>query len=65
MTRNDESALVRAWFAWRVEREVRDDLYVEFFDEVVRNNPRFAGVHVFEVLDVLVNAVEPERRASA
>jgi hypothetical protein len=65
MTRHDENALVHAWFARRIGREVTDDAYIEFFDTVVRNNPRFRNAHVFEVLDVLVNAVEPDRRESA
>jgi hypothetical protein len=61
MTRHDENALVHAWVAWRSGREVRDDSYIEFFDAQIRNNPRFASMHVFEVLDVLVNA-QPDRR---
>ncbi len=61
MTRHDENALVHAWVAWRTGRDVKDDSYIEFFDAQVRNNPRFARMHVFEVLDVLVNA-QPDRR---
>jgi hypothetical protein len=60
MTRHDENALVHAWVAWRAGREVKDDSYIDFFDAQIRNNPRFASMHVFEVLDVLVNA-EPDR----
>jgi hypothetical protein len=60
MTKHDENALVRAWVAWRTDRHVKDDSYIEFFDAQVRSNPRFASLHVFEVLDVLVNA-EPHR----
>jgi hypothetical protein len=65
MTRHDETALVHAWVAWRGGRTIEDEAYLEFFDVEVRNNPRFQGVHVFEVLDVLVNATEPDRRESA
>jgi hypothetical protein len=65
MTRQDEIALVNAWLSWKAGRVVEDDAYIEFFDEQVRNDPRFKGTHIFEVLDVLVNAVEPGRRESA
>jgi hypothetical protein len=65
MTKRDESALVHAWFAWRTGREVKDGAYMEFFDAEIRNNPRFRSAHVFEILDVLVNAIEPDRRESA
>ena len=65
MTRHDEVALVNAWVAWRTGRVVKDDANIEFFDAKVRNDPRFRGTHIFEVLDVLVNAVEPDRRESA
>lgn len=61
MTRHDENALVHAWVAWRTGRDVKDDSYIEFFDAQIRDNPRFRSTHVFEVLDVLVNA-EPDRR---
>ena len=61
MTKHDENALVHAWVAWRTGRDVKDDSYIEFFDAQVRNNPRFARMHVFEVLDALVNA-QPDRR---
>ncbi len=36
---------------------------MEFVDEVVRCEPRFATIHIFEILDLLVNA-EPERRSA-
>jgi hypothetical protein len=61
MTRHDENALVHAWVAWRKGRDVEADSYIEFFDTQIRNNPRFASMHVFEVLDVIVNA-QPDRR---
>ncbi len=64
MTKHDENALVHAWVAWRQGRNIRDDAYIEFFDAEIRNNPRFRTTHVFEVLDVLVNA-EPDRRSSS
>jgi hypothetical protein len=65
MIRRDETALVRAWIAWRTDRAVDDQVYLEFYDSVVRDHPRFARIHVFEVVDALVNAVEPDRRESA
>ncbi len=65
VTRHDETALVRAWAAWQGGREAKDVSYLEFFDVKVRGNPRFKSTHVFEVLDVLVNSVEPNRRQSA
>ncbi len=65
MTRHDEVALVNAWVAWRTGRVVKDDAYIEFFDAEIRNDPRFRGTHIFEVLDVLVNSVDPDRRESA
>jgi len=65
MTKHDENALVHAWVAWRSGRDVKDESYIEFFDSEIRNNPRFRNTHVFEVLDVLVNAAEPDRRESA
>jgi hypothetical protein len=36
---------------------------MDFVDEVVRRESRFATIHVFEILDLLVNA-EPERRSA-
>ncbi len=36
---------------------------MDFVDRVVRREPRFAAIHVFEILDLLVNA-EPERRSA-
>ena len=65
MLREDETALVQTWFAWRSDRAINDEVYIEFYDAVVRDNPRFSRIHVFEVLDALVNAVEPDRRESA
>jgi hypothetical protein len=65
MTRDDETALVHTWHAWRRGKVVTDDVYLEFFDDVVRRSPRFARIHVFEVLDALVNAAEPDQRESA
>jgi hypothetical protein len=32
---------------------------------VVRRSPRFGRIHVFEVLDALVNAADPDQRESA
>lgn len=65
MTRHDEVALVNAWVAWRAGRVIEDEAYIEFFDAQIRDDPRFSGTHIFEVLDVLVNAVDPDRRESA
>ncbi len=65
MTKHDEIALVHAWVVWRASRVVEDDVYVEFYDKVVRDNPQFRGINVFEALDVLVNSVDPDRRESA
>ena len=69
MNRQEEAALVHAWDVWRRGRMVSDEEYLEFFDEEIRGNPRFKGMHVFEVLDVLLNAATPDgapnRRESA
>ena len=65
MIREDETALVRAWRVWQSGRAVNDAAYLEFYDVVVRSNPRFARIHVFEVLDALVNAADPDQRESA
>jgi hypothetical protein len=65
MTRDDETALIHAWFVWKADKVVTDDVYLEFFDAEVRRSPRFARIHVFEVLDSLVNAVDPDHRESA
>jgi hypothetical protein len=65
MTRQDEIALVNAWISWKAERVVEDNAYIEFFDEQVRSDPRFKGTHIFEVLDVLVNSADSDRRESA
>ena len=65
MNRDDETALVHAWHVWRVGKIVTDDVYLEFFDDVVRQSPRFKRIHVFEVLDALVNAADPDQRESA
>ena len=65
MVREDETALVRAWRIWQVGRAVDNDAYLEFYDAEVRTDPRFARIHVFEVLDALVNAAEPDQRESA
>ena len=69
MNRQEETAVVHAWEAWRRGRTLRDEEYLEFFDEQIRGNPRYRGVQVFEVLDVLLNAAQPvptpNRRESA
>jgi hypothetical protein len=65
MTRQEEIALVNVWLSWKAERVVEDNAYIEFFDEQVRSDPRFEGTHIFEVLDVLVNSVDSDRRESA
>ena len=65
MNRDDEIALVQEWHEWRADRAINDDLYLEFFEREVRTNARFARIHVFEVLDALVNAPEDGRRRSA
>jgi hypothetical protein len=65
MNRDDEIALVQAWHEWRAGKAVNDDLYLEFYDREVRSNARFARIHVFEVLDALVNAPEGDNRRSA
>lgn len=63
--RDDEAALLREWRKWCVDRVASGDLYLEFCDAVVRRNPRFDGIHIFEILDALVNAMDVGRRASA
>jgi len=65
MNRHDEIAVMHAWNAWLSGRVVADDTYLEFFDEQIRGKPEFGGLHVFEVLDVLLNATEPDHRESA
>ena len=63
MTREDRSALLTAWLAWRAGRVMSNQTCMDFVDSVVRREPRFAAIHVFEILDLLVNA-EPERRSA-
>lgn len=63
MTREDRSALLRAWLAWSSGRAMSNQTCMDFVDEVVRRESRFATIHVFEILDLLVNA-EPERRSA-
>jgi hypothetical protein len=65
MNRHDEIAVMQAWNAWLGGRVVEDQTYVEFFDEQIRDRPEFSGLHVFEVLDVLLNTAEPSHRESA
>ena len=63
MTREDRSALLMAWLALRAGRVMSNQTCMDFVDSVVRREPRFAAIHVFEILDLLVNA-EPERRSA-
>ncbi len=63
MTREDRSALLRAWLAWSSGRVMSNQTCMDFVDDVIRREPRFAAIHVFEILDLLVNA-EPERRSA-
>jgi hypothetical protein len=63
MTREDRALLLRAWLSWSSGRPIDNQTCLEFLDHVVRPDPRFAGIHVFEVLDLVVNA-EPERRTA-
>ncbi len=65
MTRHDEAALFRAWAEWQGGGDVNDISYLEFFDTKIRDNPRFKRADVFEVLDVLVNSAERNRRQLA
>ena len=65
MIREDETAIVRAWRVWQSGRAINDAAYLEFYDAEVRGDPRFARIHVFEVLDAIVNAAEPDQRESA
>jgi hypothetical protein len=63
MTRDDRDALLRAWGKWNDGRAVTNQNCLDFLDQVVRPEVAFAGIHVFEVLDLLVNA-EPERQSA-
>jgi len=66
MSRDEEAAIVAAWHAFIAGRTVDRRTYLDFLDTRVRPQARFRGLSVFEVLDVLVNAPEPEaRRESA
>jgi len=66
MNREDEAAIVTAWRAFIAGKTVDRRAYLDFLDTRVRPQARFRGLSVFEVLDVLVNAPEPEaRRESA
>ena len=65
MNRHDEIAVMHAWNAWLRGRVIDDETYLEFFDEEVRGKPQYRGLHVFEVLDVLLNAASPDQRESA
>jgi hypothetical protein len=61
MYRDDEAALVRAWQQWRGRTEITDDVYMEFVDKVVRRDARFDRIHIFEILDALVNAPDADQ----
>ncbi len=63
MTRDDRTLLLRAWLSWSSGQIVDNQTCLEFLDRVVRPDPRFANVDVFEVLDLLVNAA-PERQSA-
>ncbi|TDJ24004.1 MAG: hypothetical protein E2O54_12275 [Gammaproteobacteria bacterium] len=63
MTREDRSALLREWLAWSSGRVMSNQTCMDFVDDVIQREPRFATIHVFEILDLLVNA-EPERRSA-
>lgn len=63
MTRDDRTLLLRAWLSWSSGQAVNNQTCLDFLDQVVRPDRRFAHVHVFEVLDLVVNA-EPERRSA-
>jgi hypothetical protein len=65
MCRDDEVALVRAWQHWRVDKPLSNDSYLEFVDKVVRRDKRYDRIHIFEILDALVNAPEDDQRRSA
>jgi len=65
MNRHDEIAVMHAWNAWLQGRMIEDETYLEFFDDQIRGKPEFQGLHVFEVLDVLLNGAKPDRRESA
>ena len=56
MTRDDESTIVSRWQKWRVGKRISNDTYLEFFETKVQSDPAFAHIHVFDVLDLLVNA---------
>lgn len=55
MTKDDESAIVSRWLSWRVGKRVSNDAYLEFFETQVHSDPALARIHVFDVLDLLVN----------
>ena len=56
MTRDDEAAIVSKWLAWRVGKRVSNDLYLEFYETQVRTDKALKRIHVFDVLDLVVNA---------
>lgn len=63
MTRDDRALLKGVWLHWSSGRTVNNQTCHEFLDQVIRPDPKFAHVHVFEVLDLVIN-VEPERRSA-
>lgn len=63
MSKDDRAALLRAWTSWSTGRAMNNQTCLDFVDEVVRRDRRFSGIHVFEVLDLVVNA-EPARRSA-
>ncbi len=62
MNREDERRIASAWLKWlgsqpmRHTDELTNETYMIFVQTYVRDNPRFRGLNVYEILDVMVNA---------
>ena len=55
MTREQEAAIVVAWQYWRLEKRLTSEDYLDFYETVVLRTKPLRRLHVFEVLDVVVN----------
>ena len=57
MTREQEATILDAWqTGGGGKKQFRSEDYLEFYDTVIRRTKHLRRLHVFEVLDVVVNA---------
>ena len=55
MTREQEVAIVEAWQSWATKRVLSSENYLDFYGAIVRRSKSLRRLHVFEVLDVVMN----------